>query len=259
MVTQCDMAAVAEKPAKPVGRGISGSARLILISLIILLIGCDKRWVVTVDVGARALPKDAIAHALLTPDGDDSYAYRRSGPDLRVTPLPTNTSSNLRNLFWPASAPSTTDGGSCSTWTSQSDGTYIQQGTALRVRTDADGDVARAITVTKNIAYGVIWVFNVALWDTSKSTPRTGIAQVNLKAVAAGKPYPWHLCARAIGTTVTLKVWVGDEPEPEWGDLSHGGSTTVPQEWVYPGMAGWYIGHLPPGGFAAFSDLETWT
>jgi hypothetical protein len=257
-MAECDMAAVPEKSAISAERGMRGSAGLIIVSLAVLMIACDKRWVVSLDHGTAALPDDAIAHALLTSDGDDSYVYEGSGPELRVSAPSTNSSSNLRNLFWPASAPSATDGGSCSTWAGETDDTYIQQGTALRVQTDADGKVMRAVTVTKNIAYGVIWVFNVTLWDTSSRSPRTGVAQVNLKAIVAGKPFPWHLCARAIGTAVTLKVWAGDEPEPEWGDLSHGGSATLPSEWVYPGKAGWYIGHLPPGGFASFSNLETW-
>jgi len=231
---------------------------VLLFLVAALLASCAKTWGVTFDGNVEPFPDDAIAHGVLTADSADSYAYTRSGPVLAVTGLPTNASSNLRHLFWPAAAPSAADGQSCATWTEPTDPGNLQQGAALRVLTDADGNVLRAVTVTKNIFYGVWWVFNVAVWDTTLEEPRTGIAQVDMVTVVGGQPYPWHLCARTVGAVLTMKVWAGDDPEPAWGDDSHGGSVTLPPEWVYPGKAGWYIGHLEPGGRASFTNLRTW-
>ena len=67
---------------------------------------------------------------------------------------------------------------------------------------------------------------------------------------------PWDLCARAVGGTVTFEAWVDGQPQPVWGDSSHGGTVSLPGGWVYPGQPGFYIGHLQPGDQAMFSELD---
>ena len=45
-------------------------------------------------------------------------------------------------------------------------------------------------------------------------------------------PFPWHFCARVIGSKVEFKVWPVAEPlEPAWGDPTHGGSAMLPAGW----------------------------
>jgi hypothetical protein len=231
-----------------------GGVRLVLVSFAALLLGgCDKIWVLTYD-GAGDV---ALVDVVLTSDGDDSYVFEASGRDVRVTAASTNDKANMRALFWPATAPSVTDSQSCATWTGQTEEGSVQQGAALRVRTADDG-TTRAITVTKNIFFGFDSIFNVHVWDTAKNPPSTGVVQLDMIKPLREKPFPWHLCARVIGSVLTIRVWAGDEPEPEWGDGLHDASAALPPGWVYEGRAGWYIGHLPIGGFAGFADLETW-
>src|SRR5262249_62418260 len=67
---------------------------------------------------------------------------------------------------------------------------------------------------------------------------------------------PRDLCARAVGGTVTFEAWVDGQPQPAWGDSSHGGTVSLPGGWVYPGQPGFYIGHLQPGDQAMFSELD---
>jgi hypothetical protein len=229
---------------------------LVLALAALLLAACDRTWIVTYD-GARGPHGSEISHVVLTSQGTDTYEYESTGVEVEATALPTNTGGNLRTAFSPADAPSVTDSQSCATWTAQSSVGNTQQGAALRVSTDPAG-ATRALTVTKNVIYGATWIFNFHVWDSSMKPAGIQVGSVDMGSVVAGKPFPWHLCARTMGTSFEMKVWTGDEPEPAWGDTSHGKTVQVGDEWVYPGTAGWYIGHLPPGGFADFTDLKTW-
>ena len=150
-----------------------------------------------------------------------------------------------------------TDGQSCATWSAQPEKGNTQQGAALRITTNSTG-VSRAITVTKNIMFGATWMFNVHVWDTSKRPANTGIGSADMRSVVRGKPLPWHLCARTRNNLLEMKVWTGSEPEPPWEDGSHTRSFRLASDWVYPGRTGWYIGHVPPGGSAGFTNLKTW-
>ena len=69
-------------------------------------------------------------------------------------------------------------------------------------------------------------------------------------------PFPWRICARASGAVLTFKVWLPLlEAEPSWSDPIHARETTVPSDYLAPGTAGWYIGHIPAGGSAYYGDL----
>ncbi len=230
-------------------------AAVLLGVLVLLASACVATPHVTYDGSADLQPQVVV----LTPNGYDSYTFS-SGPGYaQFDARPDNRDSNLRQVFWPSGGPEVVDQQSCATW---SDATVAntQQGAVLRLST-ADGHV-RAITVTKNIAYYSVWVFNVHVWDTASAQPFTLVGQVNLGSefFANGQvaPLPWHLCARVIGSTVDLKAWHDPEGEPAWGNSMRSGSVALPDGWVYPGHAGWYIAHLVPGGFARFEDLRTW-
>lgn len=229
------------------------SAALLVLSAM-LLAACARTWTATFDGNGRGANRSMV-QTMLTPDGGDRYVIERRGAEVHAAAP--NTRGNYRTAFWPEGSPSVTDGQSCATWVAQSETGHVQQGAALRISTDAAG-VTRAITVTKNVMYGATWTFNVHVWDTSRERPGTQVGAVDMGAVVGGRPLPWHLCARTTGATLEMKVWTGTDPEPRWGDGSHGAVVTLPEGWVYPGRAGWYVGHLPPGGFADFSNLRTW-
>jgi hypothetical protein len=163
------------------------------------------------------------------------------------------TQHDLREVFWYRDTPIELNEETCATWT-VADGPIVQQGAALRIAT-LDG-IRRAITVTRNIFGGATWVFNVHLWVGAKFTL---IGQVNLgRELGIGssvRALPWRFCARAIDQTVEFKVWPLDEAEPAWGDGTHGGAVLLPPGWVYPGVAGWYAGHLSAGDRAGYRNL----
>jgi hypothetical protein len=222
----------------------------------VLLAACDRTWIVTYDGGVGHGDPE-IVDVVLTSDGTDTYKIESTGAEVQAVPLATNTGGNLRSVFWPEAAPSVTDSQSCATWTAQPEVGNTQQGAALRVSRDTAG-ATRALTVTKNVYFWAPWIFNFHVWDSGKRPAGIQVGSVDMSPVVRDRPFPWHLCARTIGTSLEMKVWTGSEPEPEWGDSSHGKAVEVGPEWVYPGKAGWYVGHLPPGGFADFADLKTW-
>jgi hypothetical protein len=201
-------------------------------------------------------PDTAVAAVALTRDGNDQYLLDRSGAGATVTAPPTNAGDNTRAVFFPQRAASTTDGEACATWISESTWS-AQEGVALRIATD--GGRTRAITVTKNIFAGATWIFNVHVWDTGVFPPLAQVGSVDLGAVLSRDtwplPLPWRLCARTDGAVVELKAWRPGEGEPGWSDRRHSGVVRVDPQWVYAGKAGWYVGHVPPGGTVEFAGL----
>lgn len=219
------------------------------------LAACTKVPVLTYD-GTNAAPPE---RSVLTPDGADEYTFASSTGAMDVAALDHNRGGNLRAVWWPADAPAVTDSQTCATWTSE-DGSGVQQGVALRITNE--GGRTRALTVTKNIWFGATWVFNFHVWDTARSQPFTQIGSVSLESTfrpgGVAAPLPWRFCARVIDATLELKAWPASHAEPSWGDPAYGGEVTVPPGWTYPGAAGWYVGHVPPGGAAVFADLQAW-
>jgi len=195
---------------------------------------------------------------ILTPDQGDSYSVSLSGDVITMKAPATNVGTNLREVFWPASASTTLDGRVCATWSSQS-ADSVQEGVAFHIVAGATS--TRAITVTKNIVYGVFWVMNVHVWDSSLAQPFTQIAQFDASKVvttnAAFVPFPWRVCSRMTGATLQFKIWVpANESEPSWSDTTHVGTTTVPADYLTPGKTGWYVGHIPPSGSAQYKNLS---
>lgn len=216
-------------------------------------------------VAARpATPR--LVTAALTPDGADRYEYAlrpASAPrsdaatDLVVTAPATNLGVNLRSVGWFDDGTPAVDAESCVTW-SEFSGPIAQAGVALRVRSAPGG--AQAITVTNNIMWGARNGWNVHLWSGSQGQL---IGQIVLThsfgpTVYQTPPLPWRLCARVVGPALQFKAWslALEDDEPEWTDPGYGASFALPAEWVYPGRAGWYVGHLVRGDQAGYRSLR---
>ena len=210
------------------------------------------------EVDAATPQRRMLLTSVITPVGRDRFSIVASGSaDATITSPMTNRDSNLREVFWEDGAPNVADAGACATWQSAST-SLLQQGIALRASSGVGG--TRSILVTKNVFLGGTWVFNIDVWDTATS----GLAvlkSVDLRDVFEPtgqlEPLPWRMCARARGDIVDFKVWPTAQPEPPWGDPRFGGFTQLPPEWLTPGKAGWYIGHLPTGAFATYRDMTT--
>lgn len=215
-------------------------------------------WFPTYDGDASARP---LRTAYLTRDGGDVFTITKGGPELTMAAPTRNTDGNTRAVIWPARSLSTRDAQTCATWLSESND-FVQEGLALRVR-HHDG-VTTAITVTKNIVYGAHWVFNVHAWDSSSETPFTQLGQWDLSPVILDQdghyqPMPWRVCFRAVGSTVTLKIWwPGRMGEPSWSDPAYTRTMSIPTGYSRRGHAGWYVGHLQPGMSTAYDGLGTW-
>lgn len=232
------------------------SALAVVAAAVVTVTGCVPQMTVTYDSSSPTAHRTSV----LTTDGGDRYTFSSTAGAMDAAALPTNTSGNLRTLFWPASVPVVADSQTCAVWSSQS-GALVQQGAALRIRESSTGRV-RAITVTKNIIYGATWIFNFHTWDSA----RTGVFQIfgqqRISALvdAAGTvaPLPWNFCARVIGSVIEFKVWTNTMTEPAWGDPARGGRAIIPAGWETAGTTGWYLGHLEASDTARFDNLRTW-
>jgi hypothetical protein len=229
---------------------------MLLALLAVTVLAACERQVVMFD-GSDQQPKRTW---VLTPDGADRYVFTAAGSTATVAAPTTNQDGNLRAVFWPTGSPAVADSLACATWTSQH-GIDVQQGAALRLRS-LPGGRFRAVTVTKNILWGASWNFNVHVWDTAANPSFTKVGDFDMsRALRPGGhflPFPWHVCVRAMGATVELKVWTGAGAEPAWGDAVHTASLQLPPGWTGAGTTGWYLGHLAPGDSARFDDLRTW-
>lgn len=205
------------------------------------------------------VPRDHLAKRVLTQDGADTYAITKVGSRARATAPPTNHGINQREVFWTPGLPDQLGGTVCASWdTETSPG--IQQGLALAI-VAADGHT-RAVTVTKNVVFGITWVFNLHVWDTRAEPAFTGFGQHDMGHVVSDYqggllPLPWRLCARLADGQLTFKLWVPrSHTEPGWDDPWHTRSAPVPADWNVPGQLGWYVGHIPPGGNTTYTDLS---
>jgi hypothetical protein len=207
---------------------------------------------------AHARP--AVKVAYLTRRHDETLTLTRLTRVDVVTDRHGNSDPNIRMVWWNANERARQDEVSCTSFTAidtSFNASLIQEGVALRVQRGAAG--LRALTVTKNIYAHAVWNFNLHWWKVSPSgtVSLSRIAWFNMSAalVVSGKlsPTPWNLCARAVGTTVTILVWPSGEATPAWSDPVHAASATVPGSWVYPGLAGWYVGHDRTGGTVTYA------
>lgn len=204
-----------------------------------------------------------IKHATLTSQSGASYVYVTGTDTVTASPPADITDDNIREVFWRADAVRSADQQTCSSW-SQTGGSIIgapiQPGLALRIAPAGPNNPGlRAITVTENVVYDGVWVFNVHVWDTSRPVPMTllesfdasnivgRIVNTDGRAVSLIARPPWHVCARAQGSLFSFKIWIGTAAEPSWSDPNHAFHVLLPPGWDYSGYAGDYIGHLHPG------------
>lgn len=202
----------------------------------------------------------------VTRDKADNYSVVRTGNTVRMSAPAKTKGDSTRVVFWPQKAnKAVTNGGVCATWSTQSGPGgaavpyhLVQQGLALRVQPGPRGR-ARSILILKNVFGGNPWVFNVLTVDSRAAWPTSfpNVASIDLASKFAGAALPWRMCAEVTGLVLRFKVWPLSQPEPAYG-TGWGTTVTLPAGWDLPGRMGWYIGHLPAGYSATFTNLRTW-
>lgn len=231
--------------------------RTILTLAIVVLLG--SAGPATAGVRVAWSPRtsgDLLSARVLTQDGPGRYQISQADGVVTMT-ASQDVGNNQREVFHPSGQTSMLDAQVCATWASGPDS--AQQGVALRiVRTSTS---TRALTVTKNVWAGAYWTLNAHAWDSSLPAPFVGLGSAQFFGLWDGDrphPLPWRVCAKVVDSFLAVKIWRLVEPEPRWDDPAHAAVWTVPQEWVVPGKAGWYIGHLPAGTTATYADLGVW-
>ena len=211
--------------------------------------------------------KNPFATQVLTAEGNDSFTYESTNDNgVYMTAPTTNSGINLRQVMWKNTKngnQSVLNSQTCATWVSESTD-MLQEGLALRVFHNDKTGRTKALTLTKNTIFGIHWEFNVLSWDTNrKGDPWVGIKQFNMADIMLNsngqmKPMPWRVCARADDNKFSFKIWFPDTMnEPSWHNKTYTRSVTIPRQFMIPGKTGWYIGHIPAGGNATYSDLTT--
>lgn len=214
--------------------------------------------------GPSVSPMDpTLGAGILTPEGVDTYALTVSNGLVTATAAETNTGQNTRVAFWQLADQPSIDQETCATWVNAR-GVLQQPGAALRVR--STNGRTTAITVTNNIFYGARWAFNVHVMDSGASPQFRQIGSFDLSEVFRPggpttldlPPYPWRMCTRVVGDTVSFVVWpTTTHAEPSWDDPRYGGSVTLPAGWGQAGQPGWYVGHLEARDSAGYTEMST--
>ncbi len=215
-----------------------------------------------------------IQHGTLYSDSGSQYRFTGDGQTVTAS-APTPSDPSIREAFWRTDTPYYVDQQSCLTWNDNSlsqGGEPIQPGLAMRIApSGANGEGVKAITVTENVMFYGVWIFNVHVWDsTNTAAPFTLVGQFDLSDLtvmwtddANGEPQaslvppPWHVCARTQGDQFSFKLWTGTNPEPAWDDPTRVFTTTLPDGWVYPGYSGGYVGHLHQDQSATFTGFSS--
>lgn len=242
-------------------RAIGG---MLVVAALVVLTGCDPV------IGSVSGP---VRHAPLTSATGETYLFSGSRDVVFAQPGRPASDINVREVFWYSDSKYAADQEVCTTWNTvaavPSTG-LLQPGVALRIApVTADNKGIKAVTLTQNVYFGAIWLFNVHLWNSlDRAHPFTQVAQFDLSRTVGSLihggvfdpsmvPAPWHVCARASGRVFSFMVWTGSNPQPSWSDASRVQSIALPQGWDHPGYAGGYIGHLHPGQAAAFTGIST--
>ncbi|MBS1847563.1 MAG: hypothetical protein JST73_04735 [Actinobacteria bacterium] len=217
-----------------------------------------------------------IRHAALTAQNWATYDYSTDATTVTATAPPQLTDTNVREIFWRTDEVPAADEQACVTWNETAasvPGPPIQPGLAMRIASiGPHNEGVKAVSVTENVIYAGVWVFNVHVWDTTNTQqPFTQIGSFDLSSVM-GKVWfdsngvshstlaapPLHICGRTAGNTFSFKVWANDEPEPSWSDPGRVRAVFLPPGWDYAGYSGGYIGHLHAGQAAtATAELPT--
>lgn len=190
---------------------------------------------------------------VITPDGTDRYTIERlEAGGVRVVAPRSNTGENLRQIVTGGAA-SSVDQEACMTWQGPN-GRSTQPGLALR--SAIEGDRTSALTISNNVYGGMRWSWNVHLADSRGEKTMSGLGLAPFPGFT--DPFPWYLCARAVGSTLTIITWTDARPRPTWdGPEAH--RVELPASMVRPGFPGLYIGHLLPGEAITFGDFSAST
>jgi hypothetical protein len=201
------------------------------------------------------------ARAVLTPHGPRSRLRVDDGRVVVSAGAWALPDRNRREVFYRQGATPSRAQTSCATWVRRS-GPNVQEGLAVRIRNDR-GRV-RAITLTKNVEFGLHWVFNVLTWDSARAgDPWRRVGQFDMSRVVGRSahrlaPLPWRVCLRVTGRAVAFKVWLPDRSsEPSWQDPRAARHDRLPAAFTAAGVPGWYVGHLPGHGRVVYRGLTT--
>lgn len=224
--------------------------------------GADDSPAVTVPIQLGQAPEQVPAvevphtETRLTTDGDDTYTQVKLPEGTAVVAAASNVGTNARYLYSSPTAPTSVDQISCATWDGHVD-QWVQPG--IMARHSVEADRTRAVTVTNNIWGDARGLWNVHVWDTSITgdLPGTGVGTIVLPVMgtdAMSRPAPpWSMCVRVQGTALDFKVWPAAETEPSWEDTHYVGSLDLPEDGVFAGKPGFYLGHLAPGVTSVFT------
>lgn len=218
---------------------------IILLAVVGLLAGCEYG-----DPGtATQTPSNSYGLIGFTADVEhpgDSFSVAGDWATTVISAPASNQGGNTRIGFIVDSADLDWNE-TCATWHSHT-GQIDQPGHVLHF------NGRYAITVTQNIYALARNVINVHLWDLAQpATAGRFTLLTQWTPPAAANEWPLRSCARAYGSTIRHKIWPTSQPEPPWGDACCTSITTV--TYAGPGRAGWFAGHLQPGGAMVYDDL----
>lgn len=198
---------------------------------------------------------------VLTSDGPQERLREHDGRVAVTAGAWAHPDHNRREVFSRRGATASRTQTSCATWVHRS-APDVQEGLAVRIRDDR-GRI-RAVTLTRNVEFGLYWVFNLLTWDTGREgDPWRAVGQFDMSGVVGLsatrlQPLPWRVCLRAVGRSVAFKVWLPDsESEPSWQDARSARHDTLPAAYAAAGLPGWYVGHLSNHGRVVYRDLTT--
>lgn len=234
------------------------NTKLITAALLscLTLVGCEPGGSTT-DPNGELIGYGLTSEAFGDPPVLDTINGEGNGQHMVTSARQDNQGSNTRVIFAGKNTTATYDQGQCVTFTSQTEGTFTQQGIMLR------WDGFEGVGFTKNIYMGNNHVINVHIWNTNEpidgppgsrrfdqiaSFPMAGLAWTTL---------PWRMCARVTGNLAEVHVWPTNIPEPSWDAEGYNGKVILNGA-DHPGVQATYIGHLPPGQSATFDDSLLW-
>src|SRR5690349_6941698 len=110
------------------------ASAVVAIVVALVAVGCQRVQVSLYDTNATP----NLTQHYVVRNGANTYTLKLGPGAVRVS-APANqpaAGTELRSVFWPPDTPLSESEQSCATWTDQSGSGSIQQGLALRVRTD---------------------------------------------------------------------------------------------------------------------------
>jgi hypothetical protein len=215
---------------------------LALIAVAVIVAGCYYG-----DPGATADPGVPWSLIGFTQAGNDTMHVSGDTNAVTVTAPASNREANTR-IGWVVDQGPFERNEVCATWQSHS-GSIDQPGLVVHF------DGTHAITVTQNIWMADRSAINVHAWDLSKPVDNgrfTLLKSVHLDGIGDGQGWPLRACARAVGPFLDFKVWPAGWWPPDYGDPAFSSGSLIIDQ---PGSAGWYAGHVAPGGSMRYTDL----